>query len=165
MKIEKTNIGTLNNNWGNIRVSKNKWVGKLPTTNAFEKFETVAHGIRAMILLLQTFTKRNALTIRQLITIYAPPIENNTNHYVDFVSKQSGILPDVNFEKTKENLYKIIKAMVKIETQNDLPVSVFQTAWNMANTSFFDKFKVVASQSGIIIYLILGISLIFIFKK
>lgn len=165
MKIKTANIGTQNNNWGNIRVSGTKWVGKVSTNNPFEKFVLVEHGIRAMILLLQTYTKRNALTIRKLIETYAPPHENDTKGYVAYVSKQSGIDPDTNFSKTKENLYKIIKAMVKIETQNDLPVSVFNTAWNMANTSFFDKFKIVATTSQPLIILLVAILLFIYFLK
>ena len=160
------NIGTDNKNWGNIRVSSIKWQGKAPSNNAFEAFTDVVYGIRAMIVLLQTYTKRNLLTIRQLINTYAPPHENKTDAYIDFVAKNSGIGADVNFQKTKENLYKIIKAMVKIETNNNLPVSIFETAWKMTNTTFFDKFKIIASNSlpTALILLFVG-SIIYLLKK
>lgn len=166
MKITTPNIGTQNNNWGNIRLSNQTWKGKEKSLNAFEKFIDVTHGIRAMILVLQTYIKRGKLTINDLVNTYAPPHENDTKEYVNFVSKQSGIPPLSVFDKTKENMYKIIKAMVKIETSNNLPVSVFDTAWKMANTGYLDKLKTIATTSTPVVLVVLAFSaLIYLMKK
>ena len=57
---------------------------------------TPHYGIRALARLLITYQSRYGLsTIRQLISRWAPPADDNpTSSYVDFVSRQTGWQPD-----------------------------------------------------------------------
>ena len=52
-------------------------------------------------------------TLANLINTWAPPNENDTNNYVNFVAEQSQLAPDTVL--TEENLDAIIPAMVKME--------------------------------------------------
>ena len=89
--------GIRNNNPGNIRKTDVKWKGEVAgTDSAFETFVSMPYGYRAMIKLLQNYQKNHRLkTIRQIITRWAPPSENNTSAYISTVSKRTGIGPDV----------------------------------------------------------------------
>lgn len=81
--------GNRNRNPFNIRISNNKWIGKIPlrenTDGVFEQFTSFEYGIRAGIIILRTYyTKYKLKTVREIITRYAPPKENNTEGYVRF---------------------------------------------------------------------------------
>ena len=77
--------GLKNNNPGNIRRSRVRYVGEVsPSADAeFKQFESVAYGYRAMFVLLDSYRRRYSLnTIRQMINRYAPPTENFTEREV-----------------------------------------------------------------------------------
>lgn len=85
--------GIRNNNPGNIRHSADPWQGLSPqqTDAAFLQFQTPEHGIRAIVRTLHTYRDRHGLTTPEgIIGRWAPPNENNTNAYVDFVAQQLG---------------------------------------------------------------------------
>lgn len=80
--------GIRNNNPLNIRLSTNKWQGKItPSTDTqFEQFETVEYGIRAAFIILRTYIRKYGVqTITQLISRFAPATENNVTDYVNRV--------------------------------------------------------------------------------
>lgn len=52
-------------------------------------------------------------TISNLISVYAPPTENDTQNYINFVAKDSGI--DPNTPLTKDDINRIIPSMIKME--------------------------------------------------
>lgn len=83
MDFKKQTRGFRNNNPGNIRHG-NAWKGEVQgADSAFETFEFVEFGIRAIYVLMQTYrTKYKALTVEQIIKRWAPPIENNTKNYI-----------------------------------------------------------------------------------
>jgi hypothetical protein len=85
--------GLRNNNPGNLRKSAAKWAGKVsnPLDTAFESFDSMANGVRAAIRNAHTQWNRGKNTIAQLITIWAPPSENDTTKYVATVAKAAGI--------------------------------------------------------------------------
>lgn len=88
--------GVRNNNPGNIRVGS-KWQGLMDewemtpeqkAEKAFCVFQTPKWGFRAMAKIFLTYReKHGAKTIRQAITRWAPPNENNTEAYVAAVAK------------------------------------------------------------------------------
>ena len=111
--------GLRNNNPGNIRRSKVKYLGKVSPSRdpEFKEFETMAYGYRAMFVLLDTYRSRYGLTtIRQMLNRYAPPKENFTEGYVRFVAEYSGVAPDeiVN-TRAERDMIPIVSAMSKIE--------------------------------------------------
>ena len=83
------------NNPGNITKSKNKWIGEITgDSSRFVTFDSLPYGYRAMIKLLQVYIKRGTNSIRKIINVYAPPSENPTENYIQFVSKKLNIDPD-----------------------------------------------------------------------
>jgi hypothetical protein len=98
-KLANVARGVRNNNPGNIRISSNAWVGKIPTQQntdgAFEQFQSMSDGIRALGKNLLTYFDRYSLnTVRGIINRYAPPSENITGSYVNAVSDAVGVQPD-----------------------------------------------------------------------
>ena len=90
--------GIRNNNPLNICRSRDKWKGlKAEQTDAaFCQFETMEYGWRAAFWLLTRtyYHKYRLFTIRSIIQKWAPPHENNTQAYIDNVSRLTGIPPD-----------------------------------------------------------------------
>jgi hypothetical protein len=129
--------GMRNNNPGNIRRSNNAWIGKIPfpqsTDSAFEQFTHYKWGTRAMIRLIRNYIGQNHNTIRKIITRYAPPNENNTTNYVNFIVNNTGINPDATISANDYNsLQLIIIAMAKMENGRDaITPADFYVAWNL----------------------------------
>lgn len=86
MDFKQDTRGFRNNNPGNIRHG-NDWKGEEEGYDkAFETFKSVEYGIRAIHVLLNTFSKHYALnTIEGIINRYAPPNENHTTQYINSV--------------------------------------------------------------------------------
>jgi hypothetical protein len=91
--------GIRNNNPGNLRKTGIPWLGKVvPGTDAsFEQFKTMPYGIRAMLLDIIGKHKRGLNTIQELISVWAPPVENDTSGYINSVATRSGISKFVIF--------------------------------------------------------------------
>lgn len=89
--------GIRNNNPGNIRHSKVRWVGEAdeqPDPD-FVTFSAPEYGIRAICRVLLTYQNIDQCkTIRQLVERWAPPNENDTEAYVSAVSRACGLGPD-----------------------------------------------------------------------
>lgn len=86
--------GLRNNNPGNLRLSKDKWKGlrSKQEDKEFFQFVSIEYGYRALIITLQNYRrKHNCWTIREFITRYAPPSENNTESYIETVCKKMGV--------------------------------------------------------------------------
>jgi hypothetical protein len=78
------------NNPGNIRrVNGVPWLGEIqpqPWAPGFVTFSNLQYGFRALLKLLQTYiTKHGADTVEKIISRWAPPSENNTENYIQFV--------------------------------------------------------------------------------
>ena len=114
--------GIRNNNPGNIRITSNNWKGKLPkdrnTDGAFEQFENLSWGIRALLRDLTTkIEKRDLGTIRKIIAVYAPPNENNTEAYIQRVAAIAGIGPDTPLDASKATITKLAQGIIVIENR------------------------------------------------
>jgi hypothetical protein len=130
--------GIRNNNPGNIRKTGIKWAGEVsPGTDAsFEQFKTMAYGIRAMLVDIINKHKKGLDTIQELINVWAPPFENDTNAYVNNVAARAGIPRSSVFSPTKDNFIKIAKAMAYSENGPDallIPDSDWNEGWRLAN--------------------------------
>ena len=94
--------GIRNNNPLNIRLSSDKWQGQRPPSTSpegeksFCQFESMAYGWRAaFVILCRTYYGKYKLrTIRDIVTRWAPPKDNNTEAYIRHVSDYTGIGPD-----------------------------------------------------------------------
>jgi hypothetical protein len=96
------------NNVGNLRV---------PGSLQFQSFATQDEGIRAVARQLSLYGDRDRLsTIRQIITKYAPPSENDTAAYIKAVSARMGVAPDQSLNlRDKATMAALVSAITKQE--------------------------------------------------
>ncbi len=112
--------GIRNNNPGNIRHGQN-WQGLNPEGRnidpAFCVFKEPKYGIRALAKVLINYKKIHGLkNVRQIISRYAPPNENQTNAYIKTVSEQIGVYPDTAIDIEERGvLIVFIKAIIRME--------------------------------------------------
>ena len=131
--------GIRNNNPLNIRKGNN-WKGeRQPQSDpSFEEFESLAYGIRAGFVIMRNNMKeslpkyRQCNTIRKLITHWAPPSENNTAKYIEFVSKKSGLNPDeVIRYREKRRMCAICDAMIRMECGTQIDIKIIESAYDL----------------------------------
>ena len=98
MSESKLPRGLRNNNPLNIRRSGDKWQGLrvLQEDREFFQFSEMKWGWRAAFRLLchTYYGKYKLRTIRDIITRWAPPKENNTEAYIRRVTDRIGIAAD-----------------------------------------------------------------------
>lgn len=114
----KTSRGLRNNNPGNIRLSSTRYLGEVDSTDsAFKQFKSMAHGYRAMFVLLYTYQKKHHLnTIAAMISRYAPAVENHTEAYINAVSEWSGVPATCRITTTNGDIMvPIVAAMSRVE--------------------------------------------------
>ncbi len=91
MKISR---GLRNNNPLNIRRNKTAWRGLSPVQSdkEFFCFTSAAWGYRAAFVTLRNYRKRHGLaTLAEWIARWAPPVENDTQAYIGFVSRKAQV--------------------------------------------------------------------------
>lgn len=120
--------GIRNNNPGNIRWG-DSWKGLVPkekrTDSAFCQFVSPEYGIRAMTRVLRNYTKYAGQpnvgnvridTVREIISRWAPPNENDTESYINSVSKALGVKANDPIDVfTKQVMLKLLKAIIAHE--------------------------------------------------
>lgn len=81
------------NNVLNIRASKSfSWAGQTGASKGFCDFEGIEMCRRAgLYLLMRSYRRAGVVKLEEVIKRWAPPTENNTSNYVDFVCKRSGL--------------------------------------------------------------------------
>lgn len=137
--------GIRNNNPGNLKVSSNSWLGKVPyeqnqdfdcrtgqVTRTFEQFTSYKYGIRALVKLLVNYMEQKRLTtISQIINRYAPGTENDPSSYINFVSNYTGISPHSPLSPSRETLLLLSKAIAKNENGVEaISSGEFYAVWN-----------------------------------
>jgi hypothetical protein len=115
--------GERNNNPGNLRASPNfTWTGQTGVDkNGFCVFKDATAGIRALTINLHThYARYDLTTVRGLITRHAPPGENNTGAYVDFVAGRLGVLPSTPIAFDKVTVSKLVRAIIHMKLGRDV---------------------------------------------
>lgn len=110
--------GIRNNNPGNIRKgSKKIWNGELwpSTDSSFSQFISMAYGVRALLIDLVNKHKQGLNTVQKIIFKYAPPTENYSQVYANFVATRMGLGVNDTFKMTEANLIKFAKAVASFE--------------------------------------------------
>ena len=121
------------NNPGNIRYNP-AYKGCTGSNKGFCTFSSMGYGYRAILVTLTTYyTKYGLTTIRGIFNRYAPPSENDTSHYITQVSRFTGFSADENL--TKEDLIKLIPALVKMENSINITVPEIQSLINNASNT------------------------------
>lgn len=131
--------GIRNNNPLNIRKGNN-WQGERQpqTDKAFEEFESMQYGIRAGFKLIKKYMSGyNGLTkkfntIELIIKRWAPPTENATQRYIDFVTKTTGIPSRLKLGfDNKKAMCDIVSAMIQVECGQMVSRDVIESAYDM----------------------------------
>ncbi|MBN4863281.1 hypothetical protein [Providencia stuartii] len=114
-------LGVRNNNPGNIRKSKDVWVGQTGNDGSFVTFATPAHGIRATGKNLLSYARQGYVTPEQIITRWAPPEDNNdTEGYIKFVSDYLNVPRDTVLDLTDlDTLTRLSMAIMIQENGKD----------------------------------------------
>lgn len=106
--------GIRNHNPGNIEYNPSvKWRGQIGSDGRFIQFQSPEYGIRAIVKILLTYQRKYRLkNITQIINRWAPPVENNTNAYIQAVAAKLAISAtapiDINDPTTARELVKAI---------------------------------------------------------
>lgn len=109
--------GVRNNNPGNLEGATIPWRGQVGTDGAYCVFDTAEHGLRALAVNLLAYQRLHGLiTVRQIITRWAPPAENDTVAYVADVAKQMMVDPEATLDLTQPpTLDALVGAIVRHE--------------------------------------------------
>jgi len=111
--------GIRNNNPLNIRENAQAdfdWQGEAlqDFDPDFEEFVSMVYGLRAAFVILRNYRDKHGLTtIEGIITRWAPPNENDTERYIEFVSEQTGIARGVPLFEWQ--YVPVVKAMAIME--------------------------------------------------
>lgn len=84
----------------------------------FAVFEAPEWGFRALIVLLLNYRKLySADTVRKICARFAPPNENNTGSYTDFVATRCCVHPDDVIDQSQRPfMFALAKAVTTEET-------------------------------------------------
>ena len=126
--------GLKNKNPGNIRRSTVCYRGEATSSDkAFKAFESMAWGYRAMFVVLHTYRVRYGLsTIRAMIERYAPRSENDTDGYVEFVARHSGMDEKCELDTlSREHMVGIVAAMSCMENGKSAATKEVEAGWEL----------------------------------
>jgi len=114
-------IGQRINNPFNIRQYDQGFLGESGEDSGFISFEDPMYGVRAADKVLTTYgTKRGINTVRGLINRFAPPSENDTSSYVNYISGQLGIDPDAEVDLSDPEMRaRILSPMAMMESRSE----------------------------------------------
>ncbi len=136
MKGSSPKRGIRNNNPLNIRNGTSNWVGldkaKSLAEPDFCVFSDAYFGIRAAAKILKRYKdKYGADTIATIVSRWAPSNENDTQNYIAFVAKQTGIPKDQPLSYSQYRA--VIQAMIIMESgscpyEPELIAAAVQTA-------------------------------------
>lgn len=117
----KNTRGEKNNNPGNLRKTNDRWQGlsaDQPDADFFT-FDSAKFGVRALARVLikhQDDLDRGGVTVRELISHYAPASENNTEAYINNVCLWTHFSSIDDIDVTKyEILFPLVSAIIREE--------------------------------------------------
>lgn len=107
------------------------WQGLMPTDRLTEQqrherfavFEAPEWGFRAGVVMLRNYKILYGLnTVRKVVSRLAPPNENPTNDYMNFVAHEIGVKPDDVIDITNPStMFLLAKAVARDETGSWAP--------------------------------------------
>lgn len=131
--------GIRNNNPLNIRKGNN-WKGERPhqTDKAFEEFETMQMGIRAGFVLLKKYITGYSgktppfNTVEKIVKRWAPPTENATRNYIDFVCKDMSVNMSQTLSfKDRKTMVDLVYAMIFVECGQRIDKEIISSAYDL----------------------------------
>lgn len=107
--------GYRNNNPGNIKWDgATQWKGMTGQDGPFIRFDSMAHGYRALGRVLRSYERQGINTVRRVIDRWAPPSENNTTSYINHVSSKLGVHPDAGIS-ISQHIVALAQAIARHE--------------------------------------------------
>ena len=135
--------GLRNLNPGNIRLGGVRYKGEKAESSdsAFRQFEAIEWGYRAMFVVLHTYAvKHNCHTLREMISRYAPPIENHTESYIRRVCDATHLAPDERICTTDGAVMTaLVAAMSEVENGVAANMSDVWSGWELFISDFGPK--------------------------
>lgn len=128
--------GIRNNNPLNIEYNPaNHWVGEIGSDGRFCRFAAPEYGYRAALKTLRNYRRLHGKsTLRELISRWCPPAErgNNTEQYIDTVSRLTGIAPgDIPDLCDRDTAVALLAAMAFVECGVFPALTPIEEAWRM----------------------------------
>ena len=127
--------GLRNNNPGNIRKSKDKWVGLRARQEDpdFFQFTEMKYGYRAMLTILRKYrTKYGDRTISHMIHRWAPSNENDTAAYIRTVCERLQVPKDTVIDvNDKDSMCALVGAMSYVENGREPNMEDIRKGWDM----------------------------------
>ena len=124
--------GSKNNNPLNIRFSpQNHWLGQEGSDGAFCRFDSAENGFRAAFLLIHRYMTAYGLnTVAQIITRWAPPSENSTSAYTNFVCHRLQCPQNkvVDFF-SQDEICDLLAAMAAMESGVEFEMKIIRAAY------------------------------------
>ena len=119
----------------NIRFNENNdWIGQTGQDSGFSSFTNESFGYRAADRVLNSYGRSGVSTVRDTISRFAPPSENDTDNYIDFIAQRTGLNPDDQIDLSDQNTRAtLLAAMAKMESNTDITPGELLTSIDMAN--------------------------------
>lgn len=112
---EASRLSFVNNNPGNLRYANQSGASK--GEGGFAKFKTPEDGFKALINQIKVDARRG-LTLASFITKYAPPTENDTQGYIDFIASATSTSPNVPIARM--DLGKLARLIARKESSSNI---------------------------------------------
>ena len=126
--FDQDNLAVKNNNPGNLKFAGQP--GATEDERGFAKFEDPQAGMNALVNQINLDRSRGD-TLEGFISDYAPPSENATKNYIDYVSQQTGIAPGEQIPEDK--VTAVAGAITQMEGGN-LSTDYFSSAQSIYDT-------------------------------
>lgn len=131
--------GQRNHNPLNIRKSCDTFQGELPpheqTDAQFKQFKSDTWGLRAAFRILHGYNTRHHLfTVEELISRWAPPLENLTRKYINDVCTMTKLKPRqiVEIRNNRFDAINLVRAMAQIESNMKIDIDTLTYAFGLA---------------------------------
>jgi hypothetical protein len=104
-------LSVVNNNPGNLRLAGQP--GAVEGEGGFAAFASPGQGLRALTRQVVLDTQTRDMSLEDFLNKYAPPSENETNKYIAFVERQTGL--DAKGKVPESRVPQLVRAIVRME--------------------------------------------------
>ena len=104
--------GLRNNNPGNVVYDGTEWVGLTGNDGRYCIFDTMANGCRAMYRILRSYNNRGLDTVSEIISTWAPSIENDTASYISHVARKMNVSATDRLALDMSQMADLIEAII-----------------------------------------------------
>jgi hypothetical protein len=109
-----------NNNPGNLEFRGQSGAVPEDGSGRFAKFGSASEGVSALVKQLQRYGNRGLDSLDKIVGKYAPPNENDTQAYIDVLSKKLGVAPSEKLDLNNPvTLADLVKGISRHEAGND----------------------------------------------